>query len=127
MRLKIAAFSHAYTPLAYVVTRILYTRTCTQELFDRIVENGAYSERDASIHAQKIALALQSMHRQGIVHRDLKPENLVLADKSANSEIKISDFGLSKILKSDQQTMQTVCGTRYVRIILNLVVDILVA
>ena len=82
------------------------------ELFDRIVQNGAYSERDASQHVRKIASALQFMHSQGIVHRDMKPENLVLVDKSPNSEIKISDFGLSKILNNDQTTMVTVCGTR---------------
>jgi len=82
------------------------------ELFDRIVSSGAYSERDASQHVRKIASALQYMHSQAIVHRDLKPENLVLVDKRANSEIKISDFGLSKILNDDQTTMQTVCGTR---------------
>jgi len=82
------------------------------ELFDRIVSGGAYSERDASQHVQKIAHALQFMHSQGIVHRDLKPENLVLVDKRLTSEIKISDFGLSKILNDDQTTMQTVCGTR---------------
>jgi len=82
------------------------------ELFDRIVANGAYSERDASMHIRKITLALQYMHSCGIVHRDLKPENLVLADRRPNSEIKISDFGLSKILNDDQKTMDTVCGTR---------------
>ena len=82
------------------------------ELFERIVSNGAYSERDASQHIRKIASALKFMHRRGIVHRDLKPENLVLVDKSPDSDIKISDFGLSKILKEDQATMQTVCGTR---------------
>mmetsp|Transcript_5262 Transcript_5262/g.8076 ORF Transcript_5262/g.8076 Transcript_5262/m.8076 type:complete len:394 (+) Transcript_5262:290-1471(+) len=82
------------------------------ELFDRIVSNGAYSERDASQHIKKIGHALQYMHSQGIVHRDLKPENLVLVDDRVTSDIKISDFGLSKILNDDQTTMQTVCGTR---------------
>lgn len=82
------------------------------ELFDRIVSNGAYSERDASQHIRKITLALQYMHGNGIVHRDLKPENLVLVNPTPNSQIKISDFGLSKILNDDQQTMNTVCGTR---------------
>jgi len=81
------------------------------ELFQRIVDNGAYSESNASIHLGKIAKALLHMHSQGIVHRDLKPENLVLATKDPNSEIKISDFGLSKILEKNQVLMATVCGT----------------
>mmetsp|Transcript_13033 Transcript_13033/g.24150 ORF Transcript_13033/g.24150 Transcript_13033/m.24150 type:complete len:312 (+) Transcript_13033:66-1001(+) len=82
------------------------------ELFDRICDSGAYTEWDAANHCRKIATALAYMHANGIVHRDLKPENLVLADRRPNSEIKISDFGLSKILNDDEQTMKTVCGTR---------------
>lgn len=36
----------------------------------------------------------------------------MLVDRRATSEIKISDFGLSKILADDGETMQTICGTR---------------
>lgn len=82
------------------------------ELFTRIVKGGAYSERDASIHIRKITQALQYMHDNGVVHRDLKPENLVLAEARLDSEIKISDFGLSRLLRSDEHTMITVCGTK---------------
>lgn len=81
------------------------------ELFERIVQSGAYSERDASKHLRRITEALLHMHNNGIVHRDLKPENLVLASRDMNSEIKISDFGLSKILAEDQTMMATICGT----------------
>jgi serine/threonine protein kinase len=82
------------------------------ELFDRIVSSGAYSERDASIHMKKIGSALQYMHSKGIVHRDLKPENLVLLDTTPESVIKISDFGLSKILRDEEDVMMTICGTK---------------
>lgn len=37
----------------------------------------------------------------GIAHRDLKPENFLLETKEDDAEIKVIDFGLSKILKSD--------------------------
>ncbi|GBG25367.1 Protein kinase, putative [Hondaea fermentalgiana] len=81
------------------------------ELFSRIVSHGGYSERDASRHFAKITQALLFMHSHGIVHRDLKPENLVLATKDPDSEIKISDFGLSKVLDQGSNLMYTVCGT----------------
>ena len=81
------------------------------ELFARIIKGGAYSERDAARHFRELAEALRYMHSHGIVHRDLKPENLVLLEPRLDSVIKISDFGLSKILSGDD-SMVTVCGTR---------------
>lgn len=41
--------------------------------------------------------AISYLHEQGIVHRDLKPENVLLRSPGALN-IKISDFGLSRIL-----------------------------
>lgn len=50
------------------------------ELFDRIVEKGSYTEKDASILIKKVVDAVQYLHSKGIVHRDLKPENLLYND-----------------------------------------------
>eukprot|EP00924_Labyrinthula_sp_SR-Ha-C_P007439 snap_masked-scaffold_24-processed-gene-3.22-mRNA-1 protein AED:0.09 eAED:0.09 QI:0/-1/0/1/-1/1/1/0/438 len=82
------------------------------ELFDRMVERGPYSEQEASHHIRKIGLALKFLHRNGIVHRDLKPENLILESKADDAELKIADFGLSKIVDNvASSTMNTICGT----------------
>uniref|UniRef100_A0A7S3V2G6 Protein kinase domain-containing protein n=1 Tax=Aplanochytrium stocchinoi TaxID=215587 RepID=A0A7S3V2G6_9STRA len=81
------------------------------QLFERIVRTGAYSEQDASHHFKKLTNALVHMHKHSIVHRDLKPENLILADTSPDSEIKIGDFGLSKVLDEKNSIMLTICGT----------------
>lgn len=48
--------------------------------------------------AHQIATALFYMKSFGIVHRDLKPDNIIMATKDEDSEIKIIDFGLSKII-----------------------------
>jgi len=42
------------------------------ELFDRIVEKGSYTERDASFLIRQVLEAVDYMHDKGIVHRDLK-------------------------------------------------------
>jgi len=80
------------------------------ELFDDIVRRGKYTESDAAKIVQKILLAIDYLHGKGIAHRDLKPENLLLSDKSKNSKVMISDFGLSKIF-NDEEVMKTACGT----------------
>uniref|UniRef100_A0A8C9GBW8 Calcium/calmodulin dependent protein kinase I n=1 Tax=Pavo cristatus TaxID=9049 RepID=A0A8C9GBW8_PAVCR len=80
------------------------------ELFDRIVEKGFYTERDASTLIRQILDAVRYLHDMGIVHRDLKPENLLYYSLEEDSKIMISDFGLSKI-EGCGSVMSTACGT----------------
>jgi len=80
------------------------------ELFDKIVEKGSYTEKEASELVRKIVSAVDYLHNLGIVHRDLKPENLLLKRADNDLEIAIADFGLSKIV-GQQMMMQTACGT----------------
>jgi len=79
------------------------------ELFDRIVEKGSYTEKDAADLIRQVLEAVDYMHEQGVVHRDLKPENLLYYCPDEDSKIMISDFGLSKM--EDSGIMATACGT----------------
>lgn len=79
------------------------------ELFDRIVEKGSYTEKDAAHLIRQVLEAVDYMHQQGVVHRDLKPENLLYFSPDKDSKIMISDFGLSKM--EDGGIMATACGT----------------
>uniref|UniRef100_A0A7S4MH34 Uncharacterized protein n=1 Tax=Vannella robusta TaxID=1487602 RepID=A0A7S4MH34_9EUKA len=90
----------------YIVTEIV----TGGELFDRIVSKGNYTERDAANLVKKVIEGLEYIHEMGIVHRDLKPENLLLKSKDNDVDVKIADFGLSKIMGSAAMT-QTACGT----------------
>ncbi|XP_034499522.1 calcium/calmodulin-dependent protein kinase type 1D isoform X2 [Ailuropoda melanoleuca] len=80
------------------------------ELFDRIVEKGFYTEKDASTLIRQVLDAVYYLHRMGIVHRDLKPENLLYYSQDEESKIMISDFGLSK-MEGKGDVMSTACGT----------------
>ncbi|KAM9855681.1 calcium/calmodulin-dependent protein kinase IGb [Aulostomus maculatus] len=79
------------------------------ELFDRILDRGVYSEKDASNVIQQVLQAVSYLHQSSIVHRDLKPENILYYSQDENSKIMISDFGLSKMV--DSGIMSTACGT----------------
>ncbi|CEO96321.1 Protein kinase domain containing protein [Plasmodiophora brassicae] len=79
------------------------------ELFDEIIKIGRYPEDDARVIFTQMVGAVSYMHEQGIVHRDLKPENVLLRSPGALN-IKISDFGLSRIV-GESGLAQTLCGT----------------
>merc|ERR1719330_1525760 len=78
------------------------------ELFDRIIEQTYFSEKEAAKVVFEIAGALEYLHSKNVVHRDLKPENLLLTDKTDNYHVKIIDFGLAKC-SADKMDMP--CGT----------------
>ena len=58
----------------------------------------------------QIGLGLKYLHQYGIVHRDLKPDNIMLSEKGDMNQIKIMDFGLSKIM-GPKETVDDGFGT----------------
>jgi len=116
---EIAILKQVQHPNVIVMKETVDTKNCLfiitelvtgGELFDKIVELGSYTESKAATVIRKMVSAIDYLHSKGIVHRDLKPENLLLKNDSDITEIKIADFGLSKIVSS-QVMMQTACGT----------------
>lgn len=79
------------------------------ELFDHVVARGAYTEAMAADVMRKMVSTLGFLHSQGVVHRDLKPEN-ILCKKDSDTDIKITDFGLSNIMTTSN-ILQSKCGT----------------
>eukprot|EP01118_Nematostelium_gracile_P013043 TRINITY_DN4871_c0_g1_i1.p1 TRINITY_DN4871_c0_g1~~TRINITY_DN4871_c0_g1_i1.p1 ORF type:complete len:513 (-),score=103.21 TRINITY_DN4871_c0_g1_i1:1072-2610(-) len=79
------------------------------ELFERIVSKGSHSEEETRFIFKQILEGVDYLHKNGIAHRDLKPENILLeSPKSLN--IKITDFGLARIV-GEREMMTTLCGT----------------
>jgi calcium/calmodulin-dependent protein kinase I len=81
------------------------------ELFDRIVDKGHFTEKDAIDVSIKLIDSIKYLHSLGIAHRDLKPENMLMTDKGDDAEVKITDFGLSKFFDEQSAVMKTSCGT----------------
>lgn len=50
-----------------------------------------------------MVLGVQYLHRYGIVHRDLKLENVMMTNKSENSNPKLVDFGLAKMIGPNEK------------------------
>lgn len=96
----------------YVITEL-----CTGgEMFDKIIEKEFYTEAEAAFVFRQFMMGINYCHSKGIVHRDLKPENFLYESKEPDSDIKIIDFGLSKIFRPGQggvNKMTTKAGTPY--------------
>jgi hypothetical protein len=60
------------------------------------------SEEQIATYIHNISKAVYSMHNLGIIHRDLKLSNIALTKNNNKIEIRILDFGLSKILGPNQ-------------------------
>jgi serine/threonine-protein kinase len=57
---------------------------------------------------RQIAAAIEHAHQAGVLHRDLRPANLLLAQPNAGEEVKVLDFGISKILSPDYRESKVV-------------------
>jgi serine/threonine protein kinase len=69
------------------------------DLFSYIEKRGfRLSEARAATIIHKLATAIYYLHSFGCAHRDIKPENILMTDGSEDADIKLIDFGLSKIL-----------------------------
>ena len=63
-----------------------------------------FTERRAAELIYQLAKGIKYLHKYGIIHRDLKPDNIMLTEASDKGNIKIMDFGLSKILGKKEKT-----------------------
>ena len=64
-----------------------------------LIEN-KFFRLDTGLQCQvlrQIAYGMQFIHKQGILHRDLKPDNVLVFRWSGLVEVKITDFGESRV------------------------------
>ncbi|QEF98663.1 Serine/threonine-protein kinase PknB [Stieleria maiorica] len=75
-----------------------------------VVRAGQLSPEHALSIVPHLCDALQFAHDKGVIHRDIKPENILMAK---DGSVKIADFGLSRILGSENQPTE-LTGTHQV-------------
>ena len=80
---------------------------CAGDLFSYIKKRSKLNETVAKFIFKQIILAIQYIHRNNIVHRDIKLDNILI---DLDNNVKICDFGVSKIVKEGDILIDQ-CGT----------------
>ncbi|KAK8895938.1 hypothetical protein M9Y10_013824 [Tritrichomonas musculus] len=78
------------------------------ELFTHMRQNKKLPVEEVRLYVAELSLAIDYLHSQNIIYRDLKPENVLL---SMDGHVKLTDFGLAKMLSPDLKQAETFCGT----------------
>ncbi|KAB8303383.1 hypothetical protein EYC80_004812 [Monilinia laxa] len=91
----------------YIVTQL----AIGGELFDRICEQGRFTEKDASQTIRQVLEAVDYLHDNNVVHRDLKPENLLYLTQDPHSDLVLADFGIAKMLDTKDEVLTTMAGS----------------
>lgn len=79
---------------------------------DFLIENGVFSEDQASLIMRRVLEGVKSLHNSNIMHRDIKLENILLRsqDFEDNTNIALADFGLAT-KNNVPQYLHGRCGT----------------
>jgi serine/threonine protein kinase len=75
---------------------------------DSLIAEGMLTVNQVLAIFFRVASALAFAHERGIVHRDIKPANMVVAfDMEQPTLVKVVDFGIAKLLASEQGLTRT--------------------
>ncbi|XP_060920392.1 serine/threonine-protein kinase 17A [Labrus mixtus] len=77
-------------------------------------EDEAFSEDDVKRLMRQILEGVSFLHQNNVVHLDLKPQNILLTSSSPLGDIKIVDFGLSRMVSSHQELREIMGTPEYV-------------
>ncbi|KAI9279857.1 kinase-like domain-containing protein [Sporodiniella umbellata] len=81
------------------------------DLFSFVTQKEKLTENETRFIFWQLFNATKWLHQNKIAHRDLKPENILVASKDL-LHVKISDFGLAKIITKDKG-LDSQCGTAH--------------
>ena len=78
------------------------------EMFFHLHREKKFSNEKTKFYIVEIILAIEFLHKNKMLYRDLKPENIMI---DSTGHIKLTDFGLSKMVKKAKEKAFTICGT----------------
>ncbi|CAL6047888.1 Kinase [Hexamita inflata] len=112
---NIVAYKESFTDQRYLYIVMEYANG--GDLHDAIKaqkQKGALFDEDTVWnYFLQICLAVKHIHDRRILHRDMKTQNIFINVSSGRKQMKIGDFGVSKILSSTMECARTAIGTPY--------------
>lgn len=75
----------------------------------KAIEKVTTSNTEIAKYVYQIAEGFRYIHFRQVIHRDLKPTNILIA---SDGTIKISDFGISRLMSIEEQSMTRGVGTQ---------------
>ena len=96
------AFQDTYK--LYIITEFMQGG----EMFFHLHKERRFSNEKTRFYIIEIILAIEFLHENKMLYRDLKPENIMV---DSTGHIKLTDFGLSKMINKQKEKAFTICGT----------------
>ena len=81
---------------------------CSMNL-EKAIKSKTFTKNQVVFAIYQIAEGMKYVHFRKVIHRDLKPTNILVV---SDGTIKIGDFGISKLMTAEEQSMTKGLGTQ---------------
>jgi NIMA (never in mitosis gene a)-related kinase len=93
-----------------IYTEYIQGGDLSKQLENHIKNKSRFENETLKKYFVQLCIALEYLHTNNIIHRDIKPANVLITN---NADIKLIDFGVSKICDKYLKYTKTFIGTPY--------------